>query len=98
VGKSASASVMVFTYVLKSIIERRSDIAGADKMLDLVGKSSPWMFGLEPYEVQAFIAPFHLKLLADMGSTEYQSKYLQPLHRSLDVSAVERTVHAVITP
>jgi len=32
VGKSAPGSILVFTYVLKSIIERRSDIPGADHL------------------------------------------------------------------
>jgi methyltransferase (TIGR00027 family) len=83
VDKSAASSVLVFTYVLKSVIERRSDIPGADKMLDFVGRSSPWLFGLEPSEVQSFIQPYHLKLIEDMGNREYQTKYLQPIHRDL---------------
>ena len=48
VGKSAPGSLLVFTYVLKSIIERRSDIPDANTMLDTVAKSAPWIFGLEP--------------------------------------------------
>lgn len=97
VGKCAPGSVLVFTYVLKSIIERRSDIPGADKMLDLVGKSSPWMFGLEPAEIKQYLQPFHLAVQADVSNADYQQKYLKPLNRTLAVSEVERTVHAVVT-
>jgi methyltransferase (TIGR00027 family) len=96
VGKAAPGSVLVFTYVLKSVIERRSDIPGANAMLDFVARSSPWLFGLDPAEVRPFIEPFHLKLIDDMGNREYQTKYLQPMHRDLVVSEVERTVHAVV--
>jgi O-methyltransferase involved in polyketide biosynthesis len=34
VGQSAPGSIIVFTYVLKSIIERRSNIPDADKIMD----------------------------------------------------------------
>lgn len=97
VGNSASDSIIVFTYVLKSIIERRSDIPDADKMLDLVAKNNaPWIFGLEPSSIQAYLHPFHLALLADVGNAYYQEKYLQPLKRNLTVSECERTVQAVV--
>lgn len=98
VGKSAPGSVLVFTYVLKSVIERRSDIPGAEKMMDRVAHSAPWLFGLEPAEIKDYLLPFHLSLVADMGNQEYQEKYLKPLHRTLDVSEIERTVQAVVVP
>jgi methyltransferase (TIGR00027 family) len=98
VGKAAPGSILVFTYVLKSIIERRSDIPGADHMMDVVSKQSPWIFGLEPSNVQAFLKPFHLSLVADVGNANYQEKYLQPLKRTLIVSEGERIAHAVVTP
>jgi methyltransferase (TIGR00027 family) len=97
VGTSAPGSILVFTYVLQSIIERRSDIAGAEKMLDLVAKNNaPWLFGLEPSNIPAFLEPFHLQLIADVGNKEYQAQYLKPLGRSLVVSEVERIVQATV--
>jgi methyltransferase (TIGR00027 family) len=96
VGKTAPGSSIVFTYVLKSVIERRSTIPGADHMLDVVAKQSPWIFGLEPIGMGAFLQPFHLTLLADVGNTDYQAKYLKPLGRTLVVSEVERIVHASV--
>ncbi len=96
IGKSAPGSVVAFTYVLKSVIERRSTIPGADKMLDLVAKSAPWVFGLDPLDVEPFIKPFHLTLKADIGSAEYQAKYLKPIGRTLVVSEIERIAHAAV--
>jgi methyltransferase (TIGR00027 family) len=96
VGKSAPGSVIVFTYVLKSVVERRSDIPGAGKMMDRVSRSAPWVFGLEPADIKDYLQPFHLSLVIDVGNKEYQEKYLQPLHRTLDVSEIERTVQAVV--
>ncbi len=98
VGNSAADSMIVFTYVLKGIIERRPEIPDAAKMMDYVAKSSPWIFGLEPSEVKDYLQQFHLKLLADVGNAYYQEKYLRPLKRTLFVAEGERIVQAVVTP
>jgi methyltransferase (TIGR00027 family) len=97
VGRSAPGSILVFTYVLKSIIERRSDIQGADEMLDTVARQSPWIFGLETAGVSEYLQAFALTLISDQGQREYQEKYLQPLQRHVDIFPGERTVQAVVT-
>ncbi len=98
VGESARGSIFLFTYVLKSIVERRSDIPDADRMMDTVAKNgAPWVFGLEPSTVQAFLEPFHLSLVSDVGNVNYQEKYLRPLRRDLKVFDGERIVQAEIT-
>lgn len=97
VGKSAPGSILVFTYVLKSIIERRSDIPGADKLMDVVAKrGAPWLFGLEPSCVASFLQPFRLHAIADVGNAEYQARYLKPLRRNLVVFEGERIVQATV--
>jgi methyltransferase (TIGR00027 family) len=96
VGKSAPGSSLLFTYVLKSIIERRSDIPDAEHMLDTVAKTAAWIFGLEPTSLPTFLKPFHLALVADVGNADYQEKYLKPLGRNLNVFEGERIVHATI--
>jgi methyltransferase (TIGR00027 family) len=97
VGTSAPGSILVFTYVLKSMIERRSDIAGADKMMDVVAKNhAAWLFGLEPSRVPSYLSPFHLQVIADVGNAEYQARYLKPLGRDLVVSECERIVQATV--
>jgi methyltransferase (TIGR00027 family) len=96
VGKSAPGSILVFTYVLKSIIERRSDIPDADHLMDVVAKQSPWIFGLEPSSVPDFLKSYHLSLIADVGNVEYREKYLRPLGRKLVVFEGERIVQATV--
>lgn len=96
VGACAPGSGIVFTYVLKSIIERRSGIPGADKMMDRVAQQAPWIFGLEPGEVEAYLREFHLELVEDLGSAEYREKYLKPLGRADAIFAGERIVRAVV--
>ncbi len=94
VGRCAPGSILIFTYVLKSLLERRSDIPGADHLLDTVAKTAPWIFGLEPSNLPAYLKPFQLALVADVGQTDYQEKYLQPVGRNLVVFAGERIVQA----
>lgn len=96
VGKSASGSIIVFTYVLKSIIERRSDIPGVDHLMDTVAKQSPWVFGLEPSDIPHFLKPYHLSLIADVGNADYQEKYLKPVERNLVVFEGERIIQATV--
>jgi methyltransferase (TIGR00027 family) len=96
VGRSAPGSIIVFTYVLKTIIERRSDIPGADHLMDVVAKHAPWVFGLTPSSVPDFLKPFHLALIADVGNVDYQERYLQPVGRDLAVFEGERIVHAIV--
>ena len=97
VGTSAPGSILVFTYVLKSLIERRSDIPGADKMMDRVAnRGSPWLFGLEPESLASLLEPFHLRLLTDVGSTDYQANYFKPMKRELVVSEMERIAQATV--
>lgn len=95
---SSPGSELFFTYVLRSVIERRSDLPGAEKLMNMVAKrGAPWLFGLEPSGVASYLAPFHLKLVADFGNAEYQVNYLKPLERHLVVSECERAVHATVT-
>lgn len=96
VGKSAPGSIVVFTYVLKSIIERRSDIPDADQLMEVVAKQSPWVFGLEPSGIPDFLKPYHLSLIADVGNVDYREKYLKPVERNLVVFEGERIVQATV--
>ena len=96
VGESAPGSIIVFTYVLKSIIERRSNIPDADRMMDVVVKQSPWIFGIEPSGIQDFLKPYHLALIADVGNADYQQRYLRPVGRNLVVFEGERIVQATV--
>lgn len=97
VGNSAPGSMLVFTYVLQSVIERHTDIPGIEKMMNaMVKRGSPWLFGLDPSNVAAYLEPFHLHLIADVGSAEHQARYFKPLGRNLVVSEIERIAQATV--
>lgn len=87
----------MFTYVLQSFIERRSDIPGAEKMMNMVARrGSPWLFGLEPESVASYLLPFHLRLIADVRHEEHQARYFKPVGQKLVVSEVERIAQATV--
>lgn len=97
VGRSAPGSILVFTYVLKSFMQRRSDIPGAEKMMEMVARRGAlWLFGLEPSNIGSSLSPFGLRLLADVGNAEYQARYFKPLGRTLIVSEIERIAQATV--
>jgi methyltransferase (TIGR00027 family) len=97
IGAAAPGSVLVFTYVLKSFIERRSGVAGEDRMMDMVARrGSPWLFGLDSSGVASFLEPFHLHLTADVGNADHQANYFKPMGRELVVSEIERIVQATV--
>jgi methyltransferase (TIGR00027 family) len=96
-AKAAPGSRIVFTYVRKSVIDGRSDIPGATRLLDSVAENgAPWLFGLEPSSLKQYLAPYGLELVADVGAADYQDLYLRPVERSLTVSEIERTATAVV--
>jgi methyltransferase (TIGR00027 family) len=96
IGKLTPGSQLLFTYVLKSIIEDRSDIPDAAHLMEVVAKQSPWIFGLDPAEIKAFLQPYRLTLTADVGAVDFEEKYLKPIHRSLVVFSGERTALAAV--
>jgi methyltransferase (TIGR00027 family) len=96
VGRSATGSRIVFTYVSKSMIERRSGIPDANHIMEIVAKQSPWIFGLDPSSISDFLKPYHLTIVADVGNQDYQEAYLKPIGRKLDVFEGERIAQALV--
>ena len=97
VGTSAPGSLLLFTYVLKSIIDHCSDVPGAENLMKLMAKrKTPWLFGLDSSSLSSFLQPFHLALVTDVGNADYQARYLKLLGRNLVVSEGERIVQATV--
>jgi methyltransferase (TIGR00027 family) len=92
--KARPGSRLVFTYICKDFIDGL-------KMYDLevlyrqtrVTKQL-WQFGMEPGKVSAFLESYGWRDLEQVGSAEYQERYLKPAGRSMPVMGVERAVYA----
>jgi methyltransferase (TIGR00027 family) len=97
ISKASSGSIIVFSYVLKSVINKTSDIPGADDLLNYFeSKGQSWIFGLEPSNLIEFLEQFNLTLVEDIDASYYQENYLKPLKRDLAVSKIERIAYAKI--
>ena len=51
-------------------------------------------FGLDPVELEGYLADRGLKLISDVGAADYQDLYLEPLGRELNVFDAERVAFA----
>jgi methyltransferase (TIGR00027 family) len=98
ISKASSGSIVLFSYILKSVIDKTSSIVGTDFLMDFFQMGgSAWNFGLNPSEVSDFIKQYNLTLIEDVGASYYQENYLKPIGRNLDVSEIERVVYSKIT-
>lgn len=92
---SGAGSAIVFTYVRRGIIDgtdRPEWMQGFLAFAERIG--SPLVFGLNPAELEPYLFDRGLRLIDDVGATEYQELYLKPLGRELSVFEGERAAFA----
>ena len=90
VSKFPNDSYMLFTYVLREVIERKTE--DANKIMDWSEKKHyPFIFGINPSDVKSFLEKYNLEMLEDVGSEFYLENYLKPMNRNLAVYEGERT-------
>jgi len=92
--KASPGSQLVFTYVRKDFIDGKQMYGLSVLYHQTRVRKQLWQFGWEPEAVRAFLDQYSWKELEQVGSTEYQERYLEPANRSLLVMEVERAVHA----
>lgn len=97
ISKASSGSIVLFSYIIKSVIDGTSSILGADFLMNFFNMGDEkWSFGLNPSDISDFINRYNLKLIEDVGASYYQENYLKPIGRNLYVSEIERVIHAMI--
>jgi methyltransferase (TIGR00027 family) len=96
-GSAAAGSRIVFTYIHKGILDGSFMTPNAQRILsDLERLGEPWLFGLDPAELDRYLAQRGLELIEQVGSSEYQDRYLKPLQRTLEIFEGELTVLAAL--
>jgi methyltransferase (TIGR00027 family) len=79
VRSASTGSKIVFTYIHADAVEGSFAAPGLTGLLEhLRAIGEPWTFGFHPEELRAYLARKGLRLLADLGATEYRGKYLRP--------------------
>lgn len=96
-GLPGEGSAIVFTYVRKGIIDGSDRPEWFGSFLSLAGTlGSPMIFGIDPNEIEGYLAARGFTLVEEVGAAEYQKRYLEPIGRQLNVFDGERAVYAEV--
>jgi methyltransferase (TIGR00027 family) len=90
---AAPGSRLAFSYVLADYLDGSNDYQ-APRVRRAFVRQGMWHFGLSPAQVAPFLAEHAWTEREQVGTAEYQSRYLTPTGRILPVSEVERFVLA----
>lgn len=94
VAGCAPGSMLVFTYVLPSLVGDGAYQGWSDPFTQQLAATEPWIFGIEPTDLEAFLTTSGLTLIDHVGVPEYRSRYLDPAGRRLEVNPGERVALA----
>lgn len=88
---AATGSEIVFTYIRRGIVDGSARSAADQKLVSVLQRvGMPWVFGLDPTELAQYLAERGLKLIKDLGASDYQARYLDPIGRKMNVFEGER--------
>lgn len=91
---SARGSRLVFTYVRRDFIDGINQY-GSPTLYRSVRQRRPlWKFGLQPEEVQEFLAPYGWSLEEQVGPEQIRQRYIAPTGRALPASDLEWSAYA----
>ncbi len=97
---SAPGSQIVFTYIRQGIIDgsARSETSETDAAFMSAARRAemPWVSGLDPVGLDEYLAERDLALIEQIGAREYQTRYLRPLGRNMEIYNGERMALATV--
>jgi methyltransferase (TIGR00027 family) len=98
VAQAAPGSKIVFTYILKSLIEGKdlNDIAKKGMYKWMVKGFKMWIYGLDPAKMRKYLSKYNLSPIEDIGSKEMKERYVKKINPSLDVLDIERIALAKV--
>jgi methyltransferase (TIGR00027 family) len=92
--KAPPGSQLVFTYIRQDFIDGEQ-LYGLKTMYHQTRVAKQlWQFGLDPSAIGAFLRHYGWEELEQVGSAEYQQRYLEPVNRTQLVMEIERAVCA----
>lgn len=75
-------SRIIFTYVHAGVLDGRFEAPGLGRLKAVLRAcGEPWTFGFKPEELAAYLAKKGIRLLMDLGATEYRRKYMPPVNK-----------------
>jgi methyltransferase (TIGR00027 family) len=90
-------SGIIFTYIQLAIVEGSVRSKVDQKVVAFAKRMGmPWIFGIEPAQVDQFLTDRELELVEHVGASNYQALYLDLMGRQLNIFEGERVVLARI--
>ncbi|MHC1599426.1 MAG: hypothetical protein ACXQS5_01180, partial [Candidatus Methanospirareceae archaeon] len=92
VAQAAPGSKIVFSYILKSLIEGKdlNDTARKGMYKWMVKGFRMWIYGLDPAKMRNYLSKYNLSLIEDIGAREMKERYMKKANLGLDVFDIER--------
>lgn len=98
VAERERGSRIVFTYIDRDVINPLSTRSGADgRVFSFVANAGePWKFGFDPRELPEYLGARGLRMHEHVGASEYRTRFLEPLGRSMSLYEKEFAVLAEV--
>jgi methyltransferase (TIGR00027 family) len=93
-ARAASGSRLDFTYVRRDFIDGVNLYGAPAVYRKFLQNRKVWKFGLNPEDVDAFLAGYGWRLLDQAGPDELMDRYVRPAGRNLTTSQIEWSAYA----
>jgi methyltransferase (TIGR00027 family) len=94
---AAPGSEIAFTYIDRGIIDGSNWSKIDQRIMSRVQRRGmPWVFGLDPTEVEEWFEGRGFRLVDHAGATDYRARYLAPVGRQATIYEGERMVLAEV--
>jgi len=93
-AQARPGSRLVFTYVRRDFIERKTSYGHKYIYENMIIKDKSWLFGLDPDEVGDFLSAYGWRVQEHLGYDELAEIYVKPTGRKLLSTPLERIVFA----
>ena len=100
ISKAAPGSRVVFTYIVKSLLDGDKVPEGLEKFqkLSCKKKNPLWVHGFKSETMADYLSKYSLSLIEDLGADDFQKRYMNPAGLGLKIFGIERMVLAERLP
>ncbi|MBN2260761.1 MAG: class I SAM-dependent methyltransferase [Clostridiales bacterium] len=95
ISNAPAGSGIVFTYVLRDLIEGKTMYGWEKGYEKYVVKDKIWLLGYNPDELSELLSEFGMELVEDKSFKDLAPKYIDNLNRNLTSTEIERVAYAV---
>jgi methyltransferase (TIGR00027 family) len=90
-ARSALGSQIAFTYIESRIVDGSERSSDDQRIISRVARRGmPWVFGLDPHEIEDWLIRRGFKLVDQADAAEYRRRYVTPVGRELNIYEGER--------